>query len=218
MAGLEAVVNAALALQVDCLVVAGDFFDNIRLSDSTVEKALEQLKRLDLPIVIAPGNHDCLDDNSIYRRVDLSRAGDHVRLIQQPAGEHVLLHDLSLAVWARAMVDHHPGNRPLEGYTPGPSGYWNVVLAHGHFFATADDLRRSSLIRREDIAQLECSYLALGHWHRFLDVSANGVPAFYSGSPSEAGGSFPSANLVTLDPASGMSLQRVRLDDGFSPR
>jgi hypothetical protein len=39
---------------------------------------------------------------------------------------------------------------------------------------------RSSPVLSKQIGALGCDYLALGHWHRFLDVSANGVAAYYN--------------------------------------
>ncbi len=162
-------------------------------------------------MVITPGNHDSLDANSIYRRVQLSQAGRHVRLLDEPNGQQLLLDDLHLAIWGRGLVDHHPGHRPLEGFRPAGNGYWQVAMAHGHFVPQSEQSDRSSPILHEEIAGLSCHYLALGHWHRFLDCSVSGVPAFYPGSPSEPGGSFPSCNLVTLDPASGARVERVPL-------
>ena len=51
-----------------------------------------------------------------------------------PAGSHVVLENLRLTVWARAMVDHHPGNDPLAGYTRHVEDHWQVAMAHGHYF------------------------------------------------------------------------------------
>jgi DNA repair exonuclease SbcCD nuclease subunit len=49
--------------------------------------------------------------------------------------------------------------------------------------------------------------LALGHWHRFVDVSEGDVKAFYSGSPEPANAE-STVNLVTLDPDGGVLVER----------
>jgi len=209
--GFTAVIDAALAHGAHALLIVGDLFDSARVKPACVTQAIEQLARLSAPVIITPGNHDAIDAGSVYHRVPLAEAGRHVHLLDDPHGGHLVMDDLRLAIWSRGLVDHHPGHRPLEGYRLARDDYWQVVLAHGHFVPLEERSDRSSPILHEEIAGLTCHYLALGHWHRFLDCSANGVPAFYPGSPSEPGGSFPSANLVTLDPAQGTRVERVPL-------
>ena len=212
MLGLTAVVDAALDQKADAVLIVGDLFDSARVKEPEIQATLEQLARLTVPTIITAGNHDCLDESSIYNRVTFSDAGSHVHFLDDPEGQHLVLDELQLAVWARGLVDHHPGHKPVEGYTPHKEPHWQVVLAHGHYVAPEETSERSSLIHGLEIGELGCDYLALGHWHRFLDVSHNGVAAFYPGSPSEAGGSFPSANLVTLDHANGVSVKRIPLE------
>lgn len=206
-AGLRSVVDVALEREVDAVLIAGDLFDSARVPDDAVDVTLGELGRLTMPVVVIPGNHDCVDQRSIYRRVDLTRAGGHVHFAGDPSGQQIVFGDLSMAVWARGIEDHHPGHRPLEGYKPPGPELWNVVLTHGHYATTEDDAHRSSRITPEEIAGLHCDYLALGHWHRFLDVSQGGVRAAYSGSPSES----RTAALVHFDPGAGVDLERLDL-------
>ncbi len=209
--GLTAVVDASVEHAADALLIVGDLFDSARVNGPDVDDALAQLARIDIPILVTTGNHDVLGDGSIYHRVALSDAGGHVYFLDDPSGAHLVLEELGLSVWARAMVDHHPGHKPLEKYEPAQKGYWQVVMAHGHYVPGGQETYRSSPILEDEIAGLACHYLALGHWHRYIDVSVNGVPAFYPGSPSEPGDTFASVNLVVLDPSSGASVERVPL-------
>lgn len=206
-AGLRSVVDVALERDVDIVLIAGDLFDSARVPDPAVEETLEQLARLTMPVVVIPGNHDCVDEASIYRRVDLSRAGDHVHFAGEPAGQRIVFDHLSLSVWARGIEDHHPGHHPLSGYTPAGPELWDVILTHGHYATTPDDAHRSSRITQEEISALHCDYLALGHWHRFVDVSQGAVRAAYSGSPSES----RTAAVVYLDPDAGVEVERLDL-------
>ena len=207
-AGLAAVVDAAIETDVDVVLIAGDLFDSARVGDEAVTQTLAELGRLRQPVVVIPGNHDCMDESSIYHRVALSDAGDHVRLAGHPDGEQLDFDELSLVVWARGIESHHPAHRPLAGYVPGPPDRWNVVLTHGHYVPRGERSDRSSPITQDEIGQLACHYLALGHWHRYLDVSEGDVTAFYSGSPSEPGREGASVNLVTLDPLTGVHVER----------
>ncbi len=217
LGSLSAVVNVALSRQVDAVIIAGDLFDSARVPPEMVDLTLKELSRLRQPTIVIPGNHDCVDKDSIYRRGDLGEAGGHVHFVGDPAGKLLVFDELALSVWARGIEDHHPGHKPLLGHAPGDARHWRVVVTHGHYVPAGEDSFRSSMIRQEEIGSLEADYVALGHWHRFLDVSHNGVAAFYSGSPGEDGSSFASANLVTLDPVAGVSVERVPLRGGLLP-
>jgi DNA repair exonuclease SbcCD nuclease subunit len=209
--GLERAIDAALAHAVDCVLIAGDLFDSARVCQEDIDAALAQLARLCAPVVVTPGNHDCLEPPSIYQRVRLRDAGAHVHFAADPAGAHVRLEELRLAIWARALHAHLPVHRPLANYAPCPGDWWQVALAHGHWVEDERDAHRSSPIRSAEIAALRCDYLALGHWHRFADLSAGGVLACYSGSPSDCGSARPSANLVILAPGRPAQVERLDL-------
>jgi len=153
-AGLAAVVDAAIETDVDVVLIAGDLFDSARVGDEAVTQTLAELGRLRQPVVVIPGNHDCMDESSIYHRVALSDAGDHVRLAGHPDGEQLDFDELSLVVWARGIESHHPAHRPLAGYVPGPPDRWNVVLTHGHYVPRGERSDRSSPITQDEIGQL----------------------------------------------------------------
>jgi exonuclease SbcD len=208
---LREVVDLALAHQVDVVLIAGDLFDHSRVAAATVDGAIEHLARLRQPVVIIPGNHDQVDERSVYHRADLESAGAHVTFVGDPMGREVEFDDLRLVVWARGIEDHSPAHRPLQGYgTPRPP-FWNVVLTHGHYVPAGDRSDRSSQITEDEIGALGCDYVALGHWHHFLDVSTGGVPAFYSGSPSMPAGDYASVNLVQLSEHRGTGVERLPL-------
>lgn len=205
---LHTVVSAAIECDVDIVLIAGDLFDSSSVPDDAVEQTIAELGRLRSPVVVVPGNHDCIDTRSIYHRVDLSSAGEHVFFAGDPAGEEITFEALSLIIWARGIETHDPSNHPLAGYAPADPKYWGVVLTHGHYVPHGEISDRSSQITQGEIGQLRCHYLALGHWHRFLDVSTGDVKAFYSGSPSEPGIHGASVNLVTLRPDAPVHVER----------
>jgi exonuclease SbcD len=213
MAALRAVVATAVESEVDIVLIAGDLFDSSRVRDDTVELTLQELGQLPMPVVVIPGNHDCVDERSIYHRVDLSSAGEHVFFAGSPVGEALIFEELSLAIWARGIENHDPRNRPLTGYVAADPAYWQVVLTHGHYVPDGEVSDRSSQITQEEIGLLHCDYVALGHWHRFLDVSEGEVSAFYCGSPSEPGREGATVNLVTLDPAAGVRVERTPIGE-----
>jgi DNA repair protein SbcD/Mre11 len=177
------VIDVAIQEDVDLLLIAGDLFDSNRPSADVVDFAIEELRRVGRPIVIIPGNHDCLNAQSIYHRVNFPGECPDLLLISHLHGEHHQLSSHNLVLWGRGMVEHEPTYRPLAGM-PRPQGdAWHIALGHG-FFMDDDVLSyRSSPIYAGEIRASGWDYLALGHCHAFSDVSQGPVTAYYSGAP-----------------------------------
>lgn len=209
--GLIEVINRAAEEAVDLMLIAGDLFDHNRVKDEGIQFAIEQLSRIHCPVVLITGNHDCYAEYSIYHRMDVTSAGPHVHFLNQVQGEILELHDLGVRVWGRGIVDHHPGNRPLEKVPVRQGDYWYVGVTHGYFIDRGGQAY-SSLITAEEIEETGFDYLALGHVHRYSEISQGRTCAAYSGSPNvdqHLGGA--SAAIVTMDPLSGVSVEETRL-------
>lgn len=210
------VVDTVLAESADALLIAGDLFDSNRVPEPAIQFAAAQLSRLSCPVVLIPGNHDCYDGSSIYRRFDFRGIGPHLHPLYAEEGEIVTFERLGLTVWGKGLVDHAPANRPMAG-VPGrdgerrAAGHWLVGLAHGHFVEDRRELR-SSLITPDEIAGSGLDYLALGHVHVFRDVSQGEVRACYPGAPRISyAPDVGSLAIIRLDPVSGVSIEERRL-------
>ena len=210
-----AVANTAHSLGADLVLIAGDLFDHSRVTKQTIEFCLSELNRMGRPVVLLPGNHDCLDAGSIYDKVDIQAECPNVRLLRGEAGEFLRLPDLGLSFWGKAMVEHHPGFRPLADVPQRLNGDWFVGLGHGHYEPRGTASGRSSPNYPTEIAAAPCDYIALGHWHIPLDVSQEGVIARYSGSPAGSGfnNTLGEVSIVELDPVRGVTVRSHQLQD-----
>jgi DNA repair exonuclease SbcCD nuclease subunit len=199
---LSAVIDGVHALSADALLIAGDVFDNARISDAVLEFFIAEMERAAVPAVILPGNHDLYDSSSLYLRAPFQRASANLHIIRGTTGQTITIDSLTLDVWGRAMDNHTPAFRPLAGMPPADEQRWLVAVAHGHFHFPDDNEERSSPIYGRQVAEAPCDYLALGHWERFENVSQGCVTAFYSGSPMGAAGSNRevAVNVVDFDP------------------
>jgi DNA repair exonuclease SbcCD nuclease subunit len=179
-----AVVDAAIERAAGAVLLVGDTFDHNRITTAVAQEVVDQLARLgDVPVVVLPGNHDCLIPDSVWRRVEVPT---NVHVLTDSAGELLELDQLTLALWGRPHADF--GDlRPLAG-VPVPEGHrWHVALAHGHLVLHPGDEHRAYQITPEEIAACAHDYVALGHWDVPHDMSAGGVCAHYSGSGSRFG-------------------------------
>ena len=57
---VKPLVDAALAERVDAVLLVGDIFDHNRVPTEVGQPLVDELARLDVPVVVLPGNHDCL--------------------------------------------------------------------------------------------------------------------------------------------------------------
>ena len=178
------VVDCALSERVDLVLIAGDLFDHNRVPDETVEFARRELHRLSQPVVILPGNHDCLRTNAIYDRHDFTAGASHVHVIRRLDGESVEFPDLGAIVWGRAMEEHEPGFSPLAGIPGRDRQRWCIAMGHGFFYDERQRPDRSSPIFAEEIRDAAWDYFALGHHHSRTDVTQGRVAAHYAGAPA----------------------------------
>jgi DNA repair exonuclease SbcCD nuclease subunit len=181
------IVHGALDDRVDLVLIAGDLFDHNRVPDETVAFVRAELGRLRQPVVILPGNHDCLKSGGIYDRHDFAAGAPHIHVIRSLDGERVEFPELDAVVWGRGMVEHEPAFSPLA-HIPGRDDRWSLAMGHGFFFEERQRPDRSSPIFADEIRDSGWAYLALGHHHMRTDVSQGRVTAHYPGVPmSESG-------------------------------
>lgn len=206
------VVDLAIEEEADLLLIVGDLFDDNRPKPHVVDHALTQINRFPRSVILLPGNHDCLDEGSIYRKVDFEAACDNLTILGNPLGHHHAIPDLGIRFWGRPVVEHAPEFRPL-GDAPAhdDADYWHVVVGHGLVVADGEETFRSSPIRPSEIAATRAHYVALGHVHPARDVSAGGVPAWYSGSPVTWGAlsdTFGFVMIVDFHPDRGVTIDQ----------
>ncbi len=210
--GLIKVIDKALELEVDLFLLAGDLFDHNRVKTHCTDFAREQLGRLSCPVVMISGNHDCMNEQSVYHRFDPRDAGDHVYFISEIQGGVVDLPMLGVSIWGRGIVDHHPDHKPL-GFVPerAQDDGWYIGITHGYYVDRGAQMY-SSLITPEEIERCQLDYLALGHVHVFSEMTHGQTRAAYSGSPNkDQGVKEETAAYVELIPDHGAQISRVVL-------
>jgi len=196
----QRIVDCALSDRVDLVLIAGDLFDHNRVADATVAFVRAELDRLRQPVVILPGNHDCLTTNALYDRHDLTAGADHVRLIRRLDGESIELPDLDAVVWGRAMEEHEPAFQPLAHIPGRDDRRWSLAMGHGFFYEERQQPDRSSPIFADEIRDTGWDYIALGHQHVRSDVSQGGVAAWYAGAPmNDSGAGHPEGVVLRID-------------------
>lgn len=182
-AAFTRVIDAVIETRAELFLIAGDLFDDNRGRRDLLRFVCGQLARVSCPTVLIAGNHDCWDETSVLRRIDLRDAGAHVTLLDRTEGTSVTLPALHATVWGRAMVDHCPAYRPMAGSPPRTGDLWHIGMAHG-LYSDDTDSGRSSLITPGEIEASGFDYLALGHVHAHRQMRHGDTVACYPGVPA----------------------------------
>lgn len=215
---LETIMGAAVDLDADVVIIAGDFFDNNRVKEPLVAETAAIIGSTDKPVVILPGNHDPFMPDSMYDRFAHHFPG-HVHIFSEADGEIFTLDEIGVQIWGQAHTsydDFSPaGASPRwQGHPDRP--LWRIAMAHGSAVGFDGRLSFGYRIEEEHLAGLDAHYVALGHLDRHGQTGPDGTMAFYSGSPALLKG----FTLVDLRP-DGVQVQPVYFETlarGAAPR
>lgn len=174
----------------DCVIVAGDAFESNAIDRKTIARALDALAEFgETPVVILPGNHDCLDASSVYsskawnegctpnvvvlrdsQPIEIQGTGGSLQIVGAPWNSKRPLSDLVSEV--------------CQGLDEGDQ--IRIVVGHGSVDALSPDPNDPALIglslMEEAIRAGSVHYFALGDRHSTTEVGSTGR-IWYSGTP-----------------------------------
>lgn len=158
------------------VVVTGDVFEHNQVERQTVLRACEALKRIPVPVVLLPGNHDALEPGSLWTSSQwLAHAPDHVTVLTETTPFRILPGvEIVGAPWRsrRPLSDPAaPGYVDLDN-DPGTT---RILLAHGQLTSLSGGMSDVPTI---DQAALEAAvadgrlqYVGLGDRHSTTRVT-----------------------------------------------
>jgi len=204
---LAAVIDLAIAQHVEMVIIAGDLFDHNRVERRLVNFTVEQLRRLPIPVIVLPGNHDCLVPGSVYEEGGFQHS-NNIHLFTSPQGETLDLPELEVSIWGKCIDSYDYDVLPFEGMPqPEQDGRWHIAVGHGYYVDGDAAVFPSYHIRREEIINSGWDYIALGHLPTFRSVCFEPV-TYYCGSPVMLG----SVALVDLDEEAGVQVAQYMLE------
>lgn len=157
---LDRLAQAAHQAQADLVLLCGDLFDGQRARPETVQALYHTLEELEVPVFLAPGNHDPAVDDSPYARLPWP---GNVHVFPSPQPERVALPQLGVVVYGSAFSGPHRLEGPLTGFHAQEEG---EALLLGCFHGDpASPHSRYGPITTQEIAASGLHYLALGHLH-----------------------------------------------------
>ncbi len=208
---LDKIVQTAIAQKAQLVLLVGDVFDTNKPDEQLVEKfraAVEKLAAAQIFLVLCPGNHDRLEEGSVWARFNLDANLQKFIIIAKPMvapaeGQelvHIYLPELQTNLFTRIVAAQKSSQDMTTGMkefinqvltsqkTAGQQVTHNIAMLHG---SIAREGQRAnfpiSKVGLSGLLEAGVDYVALGDWHGYLDAGQElGLPAgkvIYSGSP-----------------------------------
>ncbi|MEV0797080.1 metallophosphoesterase [Kribbella sp. NPDC050281] len=159
------------------VVVTGDVFEHNQVERQTILRACEALKRIPVPVVLLPGNHDALEPGSLWTSAQWqAHQPEHVTVLTgtEPL-EIVPGVQLVGAPWRSRRPLSDPAAPGYADLTPIEPGTTRILLAHGQLTSLSGGMSDVPTI---DQAALEAAvadgrlqYVGLGDRHSTTRVT-----------------------------------------------
>lgn len=165
----------------ELVLLSGDLLDSGETYQETIQALSQTLGSLNVPVFIAPGNHDFWSARSVYGGMDWP---DNVHIFSTVAVEAVELPALNCVVHGAAFTTPRADRSPLLGFSAPRDGRLHLMVLHGE----VDGRGRYGPISTQDIADSGLDYLALGHVHTCSGLRRAGETYWaYPGCPEGRG-------------------------------
>ena len=191
--------------QCDLMLLTGDLFDGA-WSRQTLEGVQTVLEKLEIPVVITPGNHDFCAPGSPYLE---NNWPENVHIFKKPQIESIALPELNCRIYGAGYEAMDcPGL--LKRFRAEGQEKWHIGALHAEAGNTASTY---CPITKYQIQESGLDYLALGHIHKQGSLPGGETVCVWPGCPMGHGFDETGEKgvlIVTLD--AGVHVQPVRLD------
>lgn len=163
----------------DLVLLAGDLFDGA-YTPYTYRNVYNALQAMEVPVLIAPGNHDFCGSDSPYKK-EIWPENVHIFTSQQV--ESVVIEALDTRVYGAGFVSMDCPAL-LEGFRAECEERYALGLFHGDPTQVTSPYNP---ITRQQVQESGFDYLALGHTHQSGSFTAGGTLCAWPGCPMGKG-------------------------------
>lgn len=172
--------------KVNLIFIAGDLFDNLRVTKSTLDfirRKLEEIK--DIRVFIAAGNHDPFNKKSFYELIEWP---ENVHIFNN-IFERVEIEQFGTVIYGASFHASYIKESMLRSFESEQEhkNLIKLMVLHGEV-ASSEGGNEYNPITIDDIEKCGVDYLALGHRHFFSGIKRAGNTYYaYSGCPEGRG-------------------------------
>lgn len=169
------------------MLVCGDVFESNQMGRKTILRALSAMGSVPVPVYLLPGNHDPLNEASIYRNpLFRENLPEKVIVLEDDSPYPVAPGaELIAAPWRAVHMAQNPLHPVLRALQPA-SGALRIIAAHGETDVLSPKSTSKTCLSydlmRQAIDSGVAHYIALGDKHSLTRVDQEGR-IWYSGTP-----------------------------------
>ena len=157
----------------ELVLLSGDIFDSDRTWPETEDALRLALAEMEVPVFIAPGNHDFFRLGGRWQRLALP---ENVHVFTSPRLEAVELPGKGVRVWGAAFTDTVSGPLLADFRVPEAGDALELMCLHGEVGVPSS---RYDPVSEEELAASGLDYAAFGHVHAFSGLRRAG-DCFYA--------------------------------------
>jgi|JI8StandDraft_1071087.scaffolds.fasta_scaffold00305_3 DNA repair exonuclease SbcCD nuclease subunit len=183
---LQEIIDKAIHLKVEALLLCGDIFDTYADLVSLRTKFLEILKPFDGFIYFLPGNHESLRRTGKETGFQIFDWGDKVKVLDESPFQ---LQKISEAVELLSIPHRESYGDLLLSLPEAKSAQVRIAIAHATIvgmsftgFKDEEEEEKSGYIDVSQLQALECDYVAVGHIHSARSQKFGNMEVCYAGS------------------------------------
>jgi len=192
---LKRIMGKAKELSVNAITIAGDLYEQERVSSDTLNFLMAQLAAIaPIPVIIAPGNHDPYFSGSPYHQL---RWSSNVSVFSSPELSPYQLSS-NITIWGAAHNSPSFRTNVVEHFRTPPASC-SILLIHG------SDTTRVPLGKEahcpfapDQIASSGAKFGLLGHYHKAMLIGTDKPICGYPGSPEPLGFDEEGSHYVIL--------------------
>lgn len=184
------------------ILVAGDVYDNEAPNTITLRAPIERMKVFaDLQWHLLPGNHDPYRPEGVWDRVAQLGLPAHIQVHRTPTPALIANDAYLLPAPLLRKTEYNDLTEWMDN-APTPPGALRIGIAHGAVINFGSEGEATNPIDPARPTRAKLDYLALGDWHRTLQV---GPAVWYAGTPEpdRAGGQERGTALLVDIPGPG---------------
>ncbi len=181
--GLQSIIDRARIQNINLLIISGDFFEESCVRGSSIIGIRNLFSELyGTEVVIIPGNHDPLKENSYYNTLSWS---ENVHILRN-SKQVLFLEKFNACIYnmganGRIVEDHLAIKDKIIS-----ADTFNILVFHGTVDMPFEESNYNA-IGSKDIFELGMDYVALGHMHNYIRFQNETSLMVNPGSPQPLG-------------------------------
>lgn len=173
------IIDFTLEQRADLLIISGNLFDNLDISNNLQNFVAHEIERLDsIPTVIVPGTNDHYIDGSFWKTWERSSTHNNLHVLANHKASVIKLDKPACEIHGLLF---NPETSSID-FPAGPQLDQKTGCAIAAFCGLANSIPQALQKSARSF-----DYIALGGQNRFHDLTSTGLKAAYCGSPEIQG-------------------------------